>query len=117
MTRTPRALSPHALAALDHLGALSADLGEVEEAVSYGNPALKTKGRPFAVLDCYKGVDCLWLRVAPDAREALLTRPGWFASPYDPLRKALCVDLRMIDWGSVKPLLDESWSLSRGADV
>ena len=84
MPRTPRALSPQTLTALDHLGTLIADVGEVEHAISYGNPIMKTKGRPFAVLDCYKGVDCLWLRVASDAREALL---------------------------------DESWSLSRSADV
>jgi len=82
------------------------------ETLTFGNPTFKAKGKSFAVLDEYKGVSCLWLRVDPGRRQRLLDLPGWFPSPYDPREKALCCGLNDIDWRLAEGLVRESHRLA-----
>ena len=65
-----------------------------------------------AVLDRYGGYECLWLRVGPMERAGLLASPGWFESPYDPRRTALCCRLESIDWRRMRALVRRSHSLA-----
>lgn len=64
------------------------------------------------MLDSYKGVDCLWLRVDPGRHQELLKAPGWFKSPYDPREEALYCDLRTVDWAAAGPLVRYSYRMA-----
>ncbi len=94
----------------------------IEEGLSFGHPTFRVGRTPFAVLDRYAGNDCLWLKVPPEARDALVATPGWFAAPYDPRRTALCVRLDAIDWRRIRAHVRVSYALaatarkSRGPD-
>jgi predicted DNA-binding protein (MmcQ/YjbR family) len=110
--RAPRALSRAARSALEHLRRLCAGWDGLEESLSFGHPTLRVGGAPFAVLDRYDDCDCLWLKVPPEARDALLATPGWFAAPYDPRRTALCVRLDAIDWRRVRAHVRVSYALA-----
>jgi hypothetical protein len=112
--RRPPAPSTAARSALARLRRACADWGGVSEAPSFGHPALRVRGVPFAVLDRYRGHACLWLRVAPPERAALLATHGWFPAPYDPRQGALCVRLEAIDWRRIRPLLRISYALAAG---
>jgi predicted DNA-binding protein (MmcQ/YjbR family) len=98
--------------AVERLRRYCAPFGHVQERSSFGHPALRVRGRPFAVLDRYAGSDCLWLYVAPADRARLLATRGWFAAPYDPRHKALCVRLDAIDWRRMRALLRVSYALA-----
>lgn len=115
-SRSRRPASAAAASAVDvafeRLRRLCARFGEVEERASFGHPALRVKGRAFAVLDHYSGSDCLWLYVDPADRPRLLASRGWFAAPYDPRHKALCVRLDAVDWRRLRGLLRVSYALA-----
>ena len=110
--RAPRALSREARRALERLRRLCAAWNGLEENLSFGHPTFRVGGAPFAVLDRYDDSDCLWLKVPPDARAALLASPGWFAAPYDPRRTALCVRLDAIDWRRIRAHVRVSYALA-----
>jgi len=108
-----RERSAAATEALERLRALMRALDHVENTVTFGNPTFKVKKRAFAVIDRYKGVDCLWLRIDPMERAGLLKQDGWFPSPYDPHKQALCVALPAIDWRKIRTLLRMSYWLAK----
>jgi predicted DNA-binding protein (MmcQ/YjbR family) len=113
MARKPKPQPPETL--LSRLRDLCLALPHATEASSYGNPAFKVGGKPFAVLDHYQGGFCLWLLCAADQREAVLARPGWFASPYDPKALAVCGAVDQIDWEDARGLIGDSFRLAGGA--
>ena len=110
--RPPRTLDAEELSALARLRRVAADLPGSREARSFGHPAFRVGGKAYAVLDRYAGTPCLWLKVDPMERRALLARPGWHAAPYDPRRAALCCRLDAIDWRRVRRLLRMSYALA-----
>jgi predicted DNA-binding protein (MmcQ/YjbR family) len=112
MPRPPRKLSPAAERVLIKLRKICEALPRVEEISTFGNPGFKAGRKAFAILDFYQGQDCLWLRIDPAERTELLARPGWFASPYDPRKTALCCELSAVKWNLVKPLVRRSYALS-----
>jgi hypothetical protein len=109
---TPRPASPAATEALPKLRRLALTFDRVDETLTFGNPTFNVGKRAFAVLDRYKGIDCLWLRVDRMERNSLLGQEGWFAAPYDPRKQALCVELAAIDWRRIRPLLRISYWLA-----
>ncbi|HTN51876.1 MAG TPA: MmcQ/YjbR family DNA-binding protein [Anaeromyxobacter sp.] len=113
--RPPRLLDPDAQDALVRLRRLLAGCADVEETVTFSNPTFKAGGKAFAVLDHYRGAGCLWLRVELAERDRLLSQEGWFESPYDPRRSALCVRLDSVDWRRLPPLLEASRLTALGA--
>ncbi len=98
--------------ALARLRRLAAPLDGAVEVRSFGHPAFKAAGRLFAVLDRYRGEPCLWLRVDPLERTALIARRGWFAAPYDPRCAALCCRLEAIDWRRIGARVRDSYALA-----
>jgi hypothetical protein len=108
MAKPPRSLSTAAQAALARLRLISAGLDQVEETLSFGNPAFKHRGKAFVVLDLYDGQDCLWLRISLAERDDLLKQSGWFKAPYDPKGQALCCRLDQADWRVLEPLIASS---------
>ncbi len=103
---------PPRLLALDRLRRIAGALAGTVETVTFGHPTFKAGGKAFAVLDCYGGRDCLWLRVDSRERDRLLSSPGWFESPYDPRRTALCCRLEVIDWRRMGALVRRSRELA-----
>ena len=110
--RPSRTLDAEELSALARLRRLAARLPGSREALSFGHPAFLTGGKAYAVLDRYKGAPCLWLKVDPMERRALLAHPGWFAAPYDPRHAALCCRLDAVDWRRLQRLLRMSYALT-----
>ncbi len=108
-----RTLDKEAQDALQKLRLALAGLDDVEETLSYGHPTFETQGRVLAVLDRYRDQECLWMLVDPIEREDRLAEHGWFASPYDRRKNALCVALNAIDWRKVKALLRSSYAIAR----
>jgi predicted DNA-binding protein (MmcQ/YjbR family) len=102
---------------LERLRKACAELPNVEEILSFGNPAFKVRGKAFAVLDQYGGRDCLWLWVGLADRDDLLTTSGWFASPYDPRAGALFQGLDGADWRKIRSLVRSSYQLALVAKV
>ena len=113
MAKAPRSLSAAALDALKKVRSTLAPLGDVEETASFGNPTFKVEGKAFAVLDLYEGKDCLWMLVDAVERQERLSTRGWFASPYDPRKTALCCWLDAVDWRRAKAFLRGSYQLAR----
>ena len=113
VSRGARVLSPSARTGLEKLRRACGPLGDYEERTSFGHPAFYAAGKSFAIIDFYDGTDCLWLRIDCDRRSELLRTPGWFASPYDPRRDALCCQLKVIDWRRIRPLLRRSYEIAR----
>jgi hypothetical protein len=107
-----RELSSLAIVAVGRVRTAAGTLADAEESLTFGNPTFRVNRRAFAVVDRYQGRDCLWLRVAAADRERLLKRRGWFPSPYDPHRSALCCALEQFDWRRFRPLLRASYSLA-----
>ena len=99
--------------ALATLRGICADLPGSTETQTFGNPTFKVAGKSFAVLDRYKSVDCLWLRIDPRMRDDLLEQPGWFKSPYDKREEALGWDLRCVDWIAATALIGQSHGLAK----
>jgi predicted DNA-binding protein (MmcQ/YjbR family) len=99
--------------ALAILRAICAALPDAVETLTFGHPTFKAGGKSFAVLDSYKGVDCLWLRIDPGRRDELLKQAGWFKSPYDPREEALCWDLRHVDWDKAEVLIHSSHQMAK----
>ena len=112
MAKQARQLTAPATSALGRLRAAAGTLADVDELLTFGNPTFRVNRRAFAVVDQYQGRDCLWLRVAAADRERLLKRRGWFPSPYDPRRMALCCTLEEFDWRRLRPLLRASYNLA-----
>ena len=110
--RTERDWSPSARAALERLRALCRALEGSEEGLSFGNPTFRAGGKAYLVLDRYRDQECLWLRVERAERADLLALAGWFDSPYDPRRKALCCALEHVDWRRVPRLVRASHALA-----
>jgi predicted DNA-binding protein (MmcQ/YjbR family) len=106
------ALSPRESRALEHLRRIAARLPGSAETVTFGHPTFRVGGKTYAVLDRYDGHECLWLRVDPMARARLRAAPGWFESPYDPRRTALCCRLEAIDWRRARALVRMSHALA-----
>jgi hypothetical protein len=98
---------------LERLRVLAARLPNTTETRTFGNPTFISAKKAFAVLDEYRATHCIWLRVGREARAGLLATPGWFASPYDPKKRALCVDLAAIDWRKFPKQLRASYELAR----
>lgn len=92
---------------------VAARLPGSREARSFGHPAFLVAGQAYAVLDRYAAAPCLWLKVDPMERRALLARRGWFAAPYDPRRSALCCRLDALDWRRVRRLMRMSYTLTK----
>jgi hypothetical protein len=111
MPRPVRKLTPAEQEALARIRRAAAAFGDVEETLTFGNPTFKARGQAFAVLDRYGGRECLWMRVPAGERAEVLRRPGWFASPYDPHRQALCCDLKEFDWRRLGTRLRISYGL------
>jgi predicted DNA-binding protein (MmcQ/YjbR family) len=112
MAKTPRPLSFQAKAALARLREFTDGWDGLEERLSFGHPALRARGKAFAVLDHYQDADCLWLQVPAEERSGLLATPGWFAAPYDPRRTALCIRLDAVDWRRVRTRVRISYALA-----
>jgi len=112
LMRPSRALSPQEGLALEHLRHIAGGLQGSVECVTFAHPTFKVAGRTFAVLDRYHGSECLWLRVHPMERASLLSSHGWFESPYDPRRTALCCRLESIDWRRMPALVRRSHALA-----
>ena len=113
MAKRLREMSSSATAAVERLRAAAAALAGVVETVTFGNPTFKVSQRTIAVVDRYDDRECLWLRVPPNVRELLLKQPGWFPSPDDPKRAALCCSLEHFDWRSLKRRLRQSYDLAQ----
>lgn len=77
-------------AVLETVRSVCDELPHVIESKSWGNPTFKVNGKPFAILDSYRGEACIWFRCDPVTRGILLSQPGFFKSPYDRTEKALC---------------------------
>jgi predicted DNA-binding protein (MmcQ/YjbR family) len=99
--------------ALTRLRAICSGLPGTTETLTFGHPTFKVGKKSFAVLENYKGVDCLWLRIDRGEREALLKQRGWFKSPYDPREEALCWDLAAIAWDRAEILIRSSHRIAR----
>ena len=112
MAKRLRELSSSATKAVVRLRAASESMAGVVETVTFGNPTFKVNRKTIAVIDRYDDRECLWLRVSPNERELLLEQSGWFPSPYDPKRVALCCALEHFDWRRLKPLLRQSYNLA-----
>jgi hypothetical protein len=84
----------------------------VVEMLSYGNPAFKANGRAFAVLDRYKGVDCIWIRCESKLRAKLLKDEVYFTSPYDKAKQAVCRRLDGLNWKEFGPLVRASYEIA-----
>lgn len=113
MAKRPRRPSSLAsAAALKRVRGAAATLTDVEETTTFGNPTFKVRRKSFAVIDHYDERDCLWLRVSVADRERLLKCRGWFPSPYDPRRTALCCALEQFDWRRLRSLLRASYELA-----
>jgi len=110
--RASRPLSSEIVEALPRIRQLCRRFDGCTETLSYGNPTFKRGKTSFLVLDRYKGQSCLWLLVDPVLRDEQLAVDGWFASPYDPRRTALCCDLNKLDWSSVETLIEASYNLA-----
>lgn len=116
MARKPRRpLAAEEISALNRLRTICASLPDCEESESFGNPAFRTKGKPFVVLDRYEDEGVVWMMVAPENRERLLGLQGWFPSPYDPRKAALCCRISNAVWTELEPLVRESFAHSRAA--
>jgi hypothetical protein len=94
---------------LERLRAQCAPWPGVVETFSWGNPTFKANRKSFAVLDCYEGEHCLWVRCAGERRQALLGQPGYFEAPYDRRQTALCRRLDGLDWATFDDLLRRSY--------
>lgn len=92
--------------------AICATLEGVVERASHGNPAFRAGKRqsPFVVLDVYRGASCLWVKVDPGRRAALLADSRFFPSPYDPRQQALCCTLDGANVSQFKSLIYDSYS-------
>jgi predicted DNA-binding protein (MmcQ/YjbR family) len=110
--RTAAVPGPLERRALERLRRISARLADCTETRSFGHPAFKVGGKAFAVLDRYGGKPCLWLRIDPMERDARLAEPGWFPSPYDPRRAALCCRLESLDWRRLARRVRDSYALA-----
>jgi hypothetical protein len=111
--RARRTLSPQEVVALERLRRIASRLPGSVECVTFGHPTFKTGDKTFAVLDRYEGHSCLWLRVDPVERGGLLGSRGWFESPRDPGRSALCCRLESIDWRRIGARVRLSHALAR----
>jgi hypothetical protein len=92
--------------------AVARKLPEVEEATSYGTPALKVKGKLFARLRS-EDDGGLMLRCTPEEKELLLQSgdPAFYTTPHYDGYAAVLVNLERIDVGRLTELIEEAWYL------
>lgn len=95
-------LAASAIGALERVRTVAATLSEVEESLSFGNPTFRVNRD-----------DCLRLHFGALDRERFLKGPGWFVSPYDRHRTALCCALERFDWCRLRSLLRASYGLAQ----
>jgi predicted DNA-binding protein (MmcQ/YjbR family) len=112
MPKSPRLLSPEAQVLLPKLQKWITGLADIELTITFGNRTWKAGSKPFMVLDRYRDIDCLWLRVPDYRRLLLLATPGWFESPHDPKRQALRVGVDAIDDNRIPTLIHASYDLA-----
>ncbi|GAA1249677.1 MmcQ/YjbR family DNA-binding protein [Prauserella halophila] len=86
-------------------------LPEVEEAISYGTPALKVNGKSFARLRT-EAEGGLVLLCGMDEKEALLAsgEQAFYTTPHYDGYGAILVDLDAVDEAQLHELLEESWN-------
>ena len=94
---------------LDHLRALCLGWPFTSEASSWGNPTFMFNGKAIAVLDQYKGADCVWLRCERPLRTELLARNGYFTTPYDKNEVGICCRLDDVPWEEIAGLVRKSY--------
>ena len=111
--KKPRAKFDEAV--LKSLRALCMALPGTVETLTWGNPTFKANGKAYAVLDRYKGVECIWFRCAKAERATLLTDTHFFPSPYDKAGQALCRAAHDIDWRQMGSLIRASFESVIGA--
>jgi predicted DNA-binding protein (MmcQ/YjbR family) len=97
---------------MQRLRAVCLALPHALEAASYGNPAFKVAKKAFVVVDHYQGGACVWTLCPAERRDEVLAQPGWFASPYDPRKKAVCARPDEADWAALESLIRESYALA-----
>jgi hypothetical protein len=96
---------------LEKLRKVAMALPDAAESLSYGNPAYKVNGMPFTVLDRYKGEYCIWIRCESGRRAKLLKDVGFFPSPYDKAKQAICRRLDGLNWKEFAPLVRASYEI------
>jgi predicted DNA-binding protein (MmcQ/YjbR family) len=67
---------------LVRLRPLCLPLAESDEAVMFGNPTFRVRGRMFAVLSEHHGEPCLVVKVGKEAMGIFLEDPRFFRAPY-----------------------------------
>lgn len=94
--------------AFTRVRAAAARLPEVEEATSYGTPALKVRGKLFARL---KDADTLVVHSAPDEKEMLMEVDPtiYFETDHYKGWHAVLVRLKNISAGKLRHRLEQAW--------
>jgi hypothetical protein len=95
-------------AAFARVLAATAHLPGVEEATSYGTPALKVRGKLFARL---KDADTLVVHSAPDEKEMLMEVDPkvYFETDHYKGWHAVLVRLKQISAGKLRHRLEQAW--------
>ncbi len=96
----------------DRVRDIALELPEVEEAVSWGTPALKVRGRLF--LRRHEEPDLTVVKVSPQEREALTAaRPGVFlVTPHYENHRYMLVRTAELAEEELRELVTEAWRLS-----
>lgn len=106
-------MAPKSLeAAFARVRAAAAHLPEVEEATSYGTPALKVRGKLFARL---KDADTLVVHSFPDEKEMLMQVDPevYFETDHDKGWHAVLVRLKKISTPKLLHRLEQAWRHKR----
>ena len=86
-----------------------------EEAVTFGHPTFRVNGKTFCVLEEYKGVLGICVKVEQELQGLFLDDPRFFRTPY--IEKHGWVTLRVyaarLNWSEVKELVKGSYLLVR----
>lgn len=97
---------------LDRLRPICLGLAGTDETVTFGNPTFRVRQRMFAVLEMYRGVMCLVVKVGKEAMGVFLEDPRFFKAPY--LGQHGWVSLRLNDrqdWEEIGELVRGSYGL------
>jgi hypothetical protein len=94
----------------DDVVAIACGLPEVEQATSYGTPALKVKGKVFARLRT-EADGGLVLMCQLDEKQALLTSgdPAFYTTPHYDGYGAILVDLDQVSHQQLTELVEDAW--------
>ena len=97
-------------AVLEKLRKICLGLPETEEVETWGHPTFRAAGKTFAVLEEYKGVLSLALRVPKEHQYLFLKDPRFYVTPY--IGKHGWVSLKVddrINWQEVRHLVTGSY--------